>query len=153
MLKIIQVLVFLVVSLFPHHAISATEQKLPVVQEERALALFAQLRCVVCQNQSINDSDADVAKDLRIIVRELIASGRTDTEIKSFLVARYGEFILLKPVFAIHTIILWVMPVLLLAAAGFGLMRWGRRRSQTVSKALSEEEEAELAEVLDSTRF
>ena len=128
---------------------ATTETTLPPEMQDRAKALFLQLRCVVCQNQSIGDSDADVAKDLREIVREQMLAGRTDGEILDFLVARYGEFILLKPVFAWHTAILWVAPVLLLVIGA--LLAW-RVTSQSVkpsnNEELSADDQKELDEIL-----
>ncbi|MEP1206743.1 MAG: cytochrome c-type biogenesis protein [Rhizobiaceae bacterium] len=129
--------------------LAAAETKLPAEMEGRAKALFLQLRCVVCQNQSIGDSDADVAKDLREIVREQMLAGKTDGEIQSFLVARYGEFILLKPVFAWHTALLWVAPIVLLLIGA--LLAWRvMRKPVTVSnnEKLSQEDEAELEQIL-----
>lgn len=117
--------------------------------EERARSLFLELRCVVCQNQSIGDSDADVAKDLREIVREQMVAGKTDGEIRSFLVARYGEFILLKPVFAIHTLVLWVAPFVLLTL-GLFFAWWASRNRKSLAKdvPLTEDEQAELDKLI-----
>lgn len=125
------------------------EQQLEPALEERAKLLFIELRCVVCQNQSIRDSDADVAKDLRTIVREQIVAGKSDREIRTFLVDRYGEFILLKPVFAWHTFILWAAPFGLLLLAGALIFRAGRRQSNFVEAELSNEEEQEIARLLE----
>lgn len=85
--------------------------------EKRARGLSAELRCLVCQNQSIDDSDAPLARDLRILVRERLLAGDTDDEVRDFVVARYGEFVLLKPPFSLETLLLWFMPLLALAAA------------------------------------
>lgn len=85
--------------------------------EKRARGLSAELRCLVCQNQSIDDSDAPLARDLRLLVRERLVAGDTDTEVRDFVVARYGEFVLLKPPFSIETLLLWFIPLLALAAA------------------------------------
>ena len=112
-------LVALLMLAFSAVAAMSVEKTLPGEQEERAKNLFLELRCVVCQNQSIGDSDADVARDLREIVREQITAGKSNSQIKDFLVARYGEFILLQPVFALHTVMLWVAPLLLLILGGF----------------------------------
>ncbi len=118
--------------------------------EERARALFLELRCVVCQNQSIGDSDADVARDLREIVREQIQAGQTNQQIRTFLVDRYGEFILLKPVFAWHTLVLWVAPVFLLLLGGFMAWRVSTSAKRAVrDDSLSEDEEAALNEIID----
>ena len=96
--------------------------------EARARALSAQLRCLVCQNQSIDDSDAELAGDLRHIVRERIMAGDSDPAIMQYLVARYGDFILLKPPFKTETLLLWATPLLALALGGFAMWRAGRRR-------------------------
>ena len=128
---------------------AAQETTLPPEMQDRAKALFLQLRCVVCQNQSIGDSDADVARDLREIVREQMLAGKTDREIQDFLVARYGEFILLKPVFAWHTAILWVAPVLLLLVGAF--LAWrvtSRPVKPSNNEKLSADDQKELDEIL-----
>ena len=87
-------------------------------QEARAEHLFTQLRCIVCQNESIDDSEADLAHDLRQIVRQQVAAGRSDAQIRSFLVDRYGEFILLKPRFSVGNALLWLAPLLIVLSAG-----------------------------------
>lgn len=139
--------------LFWSASVAIAETRLEGAQEERARALFLELRCVVCQNQSIGDSDADVARDLREIVREQITQGKTNTEITRFLVDRYGEFILLKPVFAWHTALLWIAPVLLLLVGGFLAWRVGASRSAVQeSVPLSDAEQADLEKILDSRR-
>jgi cytochrome c-type biogenesis protein CcmH len=96
--------------------------------EKRARALSAGLRCLVCQNQSIDDSDAPLAKDLRILVRERLKAGDTDEEIIDFVVARYGEFVLLKPRFTPHNLVLWLATPLVLLGAFAGLVVAYRRR-------------------------
>ena len=88
--------------------------------ERRAREISAGLRCLVCQNQSIDDSDAQLAKDLRLLVRERLVAGDTDQQVRDFLVQRYGEFVLLKPTFSAHTILLWLTPVLVLVLGGIG---------------------------------
>lgn len=127
----------------------AQEAKLEEPLETRARALFTELRCVVCQNQSIDSSDADVAKDLRAIVREQISTGKSDSQIKNFLVARYGEFVLLKPAMAWHTLVLWFAPLVLLVVGG--VMAWisMRRRRAMKTVALSGDEEARLEALLN----
>jgi len=112
--------------------------------EQRAREISTGLRCLVCQNQSIDDSDADLARDLRILVRERLVAGDTDDEVRAYLVARYGEYVLLNPVVAGHTIILWIAaPMLLLVGLGtifFAL----RRRRPLVAGALTADERAAL---------
>ncbi|WP_132664488.1 cytochrome c-type biogenesis protein [Rhizobium sp. PP-CC-3G-465] len=118
--------------------------------EARARALSAELRCMVCQNQSIDDSNAELAKDLRLIVRERLARGDTDTAVIDYVVSRYGEFVLLKPRFEGKTLILWGTPVLLLVAGGAAMLlaARGRRPSRVAGVPLSAEEEARLDQLL-----
>src|SRR2546429_1694395 len=96
--------------------------------EGRARTLSKELRCMVCQNQSIDDSDAPLARDLRLLVRERIAAGDSDGQVMDFLVARYGEFVLLKPRFNPHTLVLWLLPPLALIGGGVALWAYSRRR-------------------------
>lgn len=124
--------------------------------EARARALSAELRCMVCQNQSIDDSDAPLAKDLRVLVRERLVAGDSDGQVIDYLVSRYGEFVLLKPRFAWHTLVLWAAgPVALLAgliAIVLALRSRSRRGSQVAtagSANLSEEEEERLKALLE----
>ena len=116
------------------------------VLEERARALSRQLRCLVCQNQSIDDSDADLARDLRQIVRERLVAGDSDAEIIAFLTARYGDFVLLKPPVKPATWGLWFGPLAVLLVAAGGIVVYLRRRPprDTASAPLSPEERARL---------
>src|SRR5262252_8544124 len=122
--------------------------------EARARALSKELRCMVCQNQSIDDSDAPLARDLRILVRERLQAGDNDRQVIDLLVARYGEFVLLKPRFSPHTALLWLGPAAILLVGAFGLFLAARRyRSGTaVAPAeqanLSPQAQARLAEIL-----
>ena len=116
--------------------------------EGRARALSQELRCMVCQNQSIDDSDAPLAKDLRVLVRERLSAGDSDRQVIDFLVARYGEFVLLKPRFGVHTLLLWLAPLAVLVIAAFGFLAAGRRAkapSASAESKLTAEEEARLA--------
>src|SRR6266852_1667997 len=100
--------------------------------EARARALSKELRCMVCQNQSIDDSDAPLARDLRILVRERLKAGDTDQQVIDFLVARYGDFVLLKPRFTSHTALLWLMPAVVFVIGALALVLVSRRyRSRT----------------------
>jgi cytochrome c-type biogenesis protein CcmH len=118
--------------------------------EQRARQISVGLRCLVCQNQSIDDSDAPLARDLRVLVRERLEAGDSDAEVESFVVARYGDFVLLRPPVNAYTIILWAAPALVLLAGAAGILIAVRRKRvvRTVS-ALSEQEEEALARILD----
>ena len=119
--------------------------------EARARAISEGLRCLVCQNQSIDDSDAPLAKDLRLLVRERLKQGDSDQEVVDFIVARYGEFVLLKPKFSPHTLLLWLATPAVFAAAL--LLIWlAYRRRQSAAQAvpkLSVNEERRLKRLLD----
>lgn len=124
--------------------------------EARARSLSAELRCMVCQNQSIDDSNAPLAKDLRVLVRERLVAGDTDEEVVDYLVSRYGEFVLLKPRFAWHNALLWAAgPAALLAgliAIGVALRRRSGNRGEdavTQTARLSQDEEKKLKALLD----
>lgn len=121
--------------------------------EARARHISAGLRCLVCQNQSIDDSDAPLARDLRLLVRERLKAGDNDTAVTDFIVARYGEFVLLKPPLTWHTALLWATPFLLLLAAAYAIWRnMSRSRERLASasptSALSDEERARLEAAL-----
>ena len=114
--------------------------------EARARSLSAELRCMVCQNQSIDDSDAQLAHDIRVFIRERIAKGDSNGAVRKFLVSRYGDFILLKPPFELNTLLLWLSGPLTLALGGLGI--WAAsRRARAPTLALSAEEEKRLAEI------
>ena len=119
------------------------------VLEQRARNLSAGLRCLVCQNQSIDDSDADLARDLRLLVRERLTIGDSDAQIIEYLVARYGEFVLLNPRLSIKTILLWSTPIVLLMIGGIVLVLSSRKRKKTELQPLSKDEKATLANLLD----
>ena len=134
------------------HAVQPDEVMADRAKEARARDLSRELRCMVCQNQSIDDSDAPLARDLRLLVRERIAGGDSDSQVIDFLVARYGEFVLLKPRFTLHTLLLWLLPPLALIGGGLALWFYSRRRSKAGSATdpshLTEEEEARLERLL-----
>ena len=121
--------------------------------EARARAISEGLRCLVCQNQSIDDSDAPLAKDLRLLVRERLKQGGSDQQVVDFIVARYGEFVLLKPKFSPHTLLLWLATPAVFAAAL--LLIWlAYRRRQSAAQAvpkLSVNEERRLKRLLDQS--
>jgi cytochrome c-type biogenesis protein CcmH len=131
-------------------AVEPGEQLADPRQEARARALSTELRCLVCQNQSIDDSNAPLAKDLRVLVREQITVGKTDTEVISYVVARYGEFVLLRPRLTWSTALLWLAPLLLLGGTGYALYTRARRPSAVTQAApLSDAEEKRLKRLLD----
>lgn len=118
-------------------------------QEARARALSRELRCLVCQNENIDDSDAQLARDLRLLVRERIVAGDSDDEAMAFIVARYGEFVLLNPPATGANLILWLAGPAALVGGGALAFAVARRRSQAVEpKGLSPEEQARLEALL-----
>jgi cytochrome c-type biogenesis protein CcmH len=130
------------------HAVQPDEVLADPALEARARALSAELRCMVCQNQAIDDSDAPLARDLRILLRERLSAGDTDDEVIAFLVARYGDFILLRPPVALNTALLWLAPPAVLLIGGLVAVALFRRRRADVPAALSDAEKARLAEII-----
>ena len=116
--------------------------------ENRARVISSELRCLVCQNQSIDDSDAPLAVDLRRVVRERLTAHDTDAQVIDYIVARYGEFVLLKPRFELSTLLLWLTPFLVLLAGVALVARSSKRAAPSQSDALSDEEKAKLAKIL-----
>ena len=148
------VVVIGVAGLSPAYAVQPDEIMSDPAKETRARDLSRELRCMVCQNQSIDDSEAPLARDLRLLVRERIAAGDSDAQVIDFLVARYGEFVLLKPRLKPHTLLLWLLPPLALAGGGVALWMHSRRRSRSAatedqsSVKLTSEEEARLQRLM-----
>jgi cytochrome c-type biogenesis protein CcmH len=138
----------------PSQAVQPDEILSDPALEARARHLSAGLRCLVCQNQSIDDSDAPLARDLRLLVRERLTAGDSDEGVRDFIVARYGEFVLLRPPLAWNTLILWLAPIaLILVAAGLVARyaissRAGSGTGAGFSTALTADEEAKLKAVL-----
>ena len=136
------------------HAVQPDEIMADPAKEARARDLSRELRCMVCQNQSIDDSEAPLARDLRLLVRERIAAGDSDSQVMDFLVARYGEFVLLKPRLTFHTLLLWLLPPLALAGGGFALWAHHRRRGRYGTSddpalfSLTADEEARLERLI-----
>lgn len=116
--------------------------------EARARSLSAGLRCMVCQNQSIDESDADLARDLRVLVRDRLKAGDSDKQVIDYVVSRYGEFVLLKPRFEWRNALLWGAPVLLLLIGGAFMLRAVRRPKQAETTGLSADEKAKLDAIL-----
>ena len=115
--------------------------------EARAREISEGLRCVVCQNQSIDDSDAPLAKDLRVVVREQLTLGKTDADIMAYIVARYGNFVLLKPPVEPATWLLWAGPFAVLFMGGGAMAVWSRRRRLVETAPLSAAEADEIAKL------
>lgn len=144
-LAILALLVFLV----PAHALTPEELLKDPVLEHRARGLSAQLRCLVCQNQSIDDSDAPLAHDLRSLIRDLLTQGKSDAEIMDFVVARYGEYVLLRPRLEPGTMLLWGTPFAVLLIAGAALLLRRRRATPAPEAPLSEAERSALQKALE----
>jgi cytochrome c-type biogenesis protein CcmH len=136
------------------HAVEPGEMLKDPALEARARVLSQELRCVVCQNQSIDDSNAPLAHDLRVLVRERLTAGDTDAQVLGYITARYGEFVLLRPRLKPETLVLWLTPLLLLAGAGVFLIRSRRRAIAPPGSAapLTPDEQRRLAEVLRQER-
>jgi len=139
----------------PVHAVEPDEILNDPALEARARQISQELRCLVCQNQSIDDSNAALARDLRVLLRERLKAGDTDGEVFDFLTARYGEFVLLRPPFNAHTVLLWLAPFLLLAGATLALVSRARARSRRADGAavapLSEAERRRLDRLLEGS--
>jgi len=151
MTKAVRILLFVLALCGPALAVQPDEMLKDPALEARARALSRDLRCMVCQNQSIDDSDAPLARDLRLLVRERLTAGDSDRQVVDFLVARYGDFVLLKPPFTSHTLALWLTPLVVLLAGMFGLWRLRRRRAAEAAPAapLSAAEQRRVSELLD----
>ncbi len=133
------------------HAVQPDEVLDDPVLEQRARDLSAEIRCLVCQNESIDESNAQLARDLRILVRERLVAGDSDKEVLDFLVSRYGEFVLLRPLLNTQTALLWFGPAMLLLIAGtFLFLRTRARKTAVVAQPaqLSDEEKARVAALL-----
>jgi cytochrome c-type biogenesis protein CcmH len=143
----------MLVAAHPALAVQPDEVLSDASLEARARALSRELRCMVCQNQSIDDSDAPLARDLRLLVRERLTAGDTDAQVQDFLVARYGNFVLLKPPFEWHTALLWLTPAAALLAGAIAVFLAVRRRRAGVAgpAPLSPEEERRLGEMMDKS--
>ena len=131
----------------PAFAVQPDEVLADPALEARARDISAELRCLVCQNQSIDDSNAPLARDLRILVRERLTAGDSNDDVRDYLVARYGEFVLLRPRFEVGTLILWLTPVLVLVGGAVALF-FKRRPVIQKDQRLSTDEEERLSEVL-----
>jgi len=150
MRRVVLVLSFLCMFVSVASAVNPDEVLDDPVLEQRARELSVNIRCLVCQNQSIDDSDAQLARDLRILVREKLVEGFTDEQILDFLVERYGEFVLLKPRFGLNTLLLWGIPFIALLTGLFALFKLFSRPVMTepAIAELSKEEQAQLDKIM-----
>ena len=143
-------LLFVLLLSLPALAVEPSEMLTDPALESRARTIGRALRCVVCQNQAIDDSNAEVAHDMRRAVRERLGAGDSDRQVLDFMVARYGDYVLLKPPFKSGTLILWLgAPLLLILAGGILLLMARRRRVLETVQPLSEEERRKVAALLD----
>ncbi|MBB3314392.1 cytochrome c-type biogenesis protein CcmH [Rhizobium sp. BK181] len=150
MIRAIVLVLAVLLSSVPAFAVNPDEVLADPKLEARARAISAELRCMVCQNQSIDDSNAELAKDLRLLVRERLTGGDTDEQVVNYIVSRYGEFVLLKPRFETKTILLWGAPILLVVAGGISLIVFARKRAgRPTGSKLTAEEQARLSQLLD----
>jgi cytochrome c-type biogenesis protein CcmH len=135
----------------PVHAVQVDEILVDPALETRARAISHDLRCMVCQNQSIDDSEAPLARDLRLLVRERLKAGDSDSQVVDYMVARYGEFVLLKPLVSWHTAILWGAPLTILiiglVAIGFTVLRRSAGAPPPEVAKLSETERLKLSAI------
>jgi cytochrome c-type biogenesis protein CcmH len=137
-----------VMAVGPAHAVRPDEMLTDPGLEARAREVGRELRCLVCRNQSIDDSDADLAHDLRVLVRERIVAGDSDDRVIAYVRARYGDFVLLRPPFEWGTLLLWGGPLLILVCGGVALARFYRRPREGAAAPLSADERRRLAAVL-----
>ena len=138
----------------PARAVQPDEQLADPKLEARAVRISSQLRCVVCQNETIDDSDAELAHDLRVILRERLSAGDTDAQAVNFIVSRYGHYVLLNPPFEPSTLVLWLGPLAVLAGGGVGVALFLRRRGRIAAAApaaLNAEEQAEYDRILGAS--
>lgn len=151
-MKLIKILIpflILLISL-PAHAVQPDEVLSDPALEARARALSVNLRCLVCQNQSIDGSNAELAKDLRVLVRTRLTAGDSDEEVMSYIVSRYGDFVLLKPSFSAKNLFLWLTPIIvLLLGAIFAFKKMNITRHENVTSELSSDEKNKLKQILD----
>lgn len=134
----------------PAFAVNPDEMLSDPALEARARTISEGLRCLVCQNESIDDSDADLAHEIRVLVRERLKAGDSDDQVRQYLVDRYGEFVLLKPVLAWHTLVLWIAAPTILVVGGLVLFMASRRRRSAIEKPELTAEEQQALDDLDS---
>lgn len=147
-MRTVLALLILVLLSVPALAVRPDEMLADPGLEARARTISEGLRCLVCQNQSIDDSDADLAHDLRVLVRERLTAGDSDQQVRDYLVARYGEYVLLNPVVAPHTLLLWIAAPVVLVIGGIVVLL-GARRKRVAGQAALTEDEAKAIEELE----
>jgi cytochrome c-type biogenesis protein CcmH len=146
-------LLILLIATAPVLAVEPNEMLHDPALESRAREIGRELRCLVCQNQSIDDSDADLAHDLRILIRERLQKGDSDAQVEQYIVARYGDYVLLKPLFKPETALLWLGPAILLLAACTGIILFYRCRTDAPPTVLSAKDRQRVEALLeDKTR-
>ena len=145
--RVLAVLVFSLLAASPVLAVQPDEVLKDPTLEARARSISAGLRCLVCQNQSIDDSDAGVARDLRILIREQLQQDKSDEQVVAFVVDRYGEYVLLKPRLSARTLVLWLTPFVILLVGAAVLLR-RRSAPQPAVDSLSEAEKQALDAIL-----
>ena len=146
-MRAILALVMLALLSAPALAVRPDEVLADPVLATRARAISEGLRCLVCQTQSIDDSDADLAHDLRVLVRERLTAGDSDQQVRDYLVARYGEYVLLNPVMGPHTVLLWIAAPVVLVIGGIVVFVGARRKRAAGQTALTEDEARALEEL------
>jgi cytochrome c-type biogenesis protein CcmH len=158
--KVLRILCFSLLLLLPathSYAVNPDEVLKDPALEERAREISKGLRCLVCQNQSIDDSDASLAKDLRVLVRERLVAGDSDDDVITYVVSRYGDFVLLKPPFKMATLVLWLGPLMLIVIGLVSIVVFYRRNQAPSAmqvdkpKPLSEDEQRRLEKLLKET--
>lgn len=147
-LRILAVVAALFLAGHPALAVTPDEVLADTALEARARSISAELRCMICQNQSIDESDAELARDLRVLVRQRLLAGDSDAQVIDYVVSRYGEFVLLRPRVNWRNALLWGTPVLLLLAGGGYILVAARRRKTLETVALSDDERKALDEAL-----
>ncbi len=150
-IRLVAILAIWLSATVPAFAVNPDEMLSDPVLEARARELSKGLRCVMCRNQSIDDSNAAIARDMRIFLRERLSAGDTDEQAMNYVVDRFGTYVLLKPPFRASTWLLWAGPIILLGATAFGFSRMFRRQLQagTATIELTDEERATVARLLD----
>lgn len=155
MRRLVALVLLLTAAAWPAAAVDPDEMLADPALEARAREISRDLRCLVCQNQSIDDSDAQLARDLRVLVRERLAAGSSNTEVVDYVVSRYGDFVLLRPPFKLSTYALWMGPAVIFGIGVLAVVVFYRRRVGVEEKApvpLSAEESRRLERLLDGDR-